>query len=263
MRNRFTRVCYAVSAAAVVTIGLAATGTASAAPHGGRGTSSCGLHSQCIDVFSDPLGSGQTMNAYVPGDTGIGGKVGQKVNMHAADDSRPNGDWFVTDEGDVATLCTAGVFPLTSWACVKGSGVGSTPDDEVYQFEWAPFGSESGLCAGVAFGGVNGESVTLRDCRETPKQLWIVDEANYQATLITSAPADCIAAANAQTPPVVEGNRVGDCPLVQGADTATTNPLIMTLNTGSSNPQNQLFLSEEGSIIKGRQLFGAYYGATP
>lgn len=251
MRKRFTRAFFAMSASAVVMAGVGlGAGAASAVTNVHKDTVACG--SSCLSLFSDTLGSGTTLNAYVPGDTGVGGKVGQKVNMHLAQNNRPNGDWIPSVSGRVFQFCgflANDFFSPTSYPCLN------YPFFQVFEMEWSPNGNGSGLCAGVAVGGVNGENVTLQPCGVSAKTVWIADRNN--STLGT----DC---RNTVTPPVSAGDpSVNFCPWVNGADTNFSNPLVATLDTGTSNPTNQMKLTREllhNNIASSNQQFALFVG---
>jgi len=252
MRKRFTRAFYAVSAAAVVASSLGlSVGTASAVTHVKKDTVACS--NNCISLFSAQLGSATTLNAYVPGDTGAGGKVGQKVNMHLAGNFRPNGDFEPSISGFVFQYCgflANDFFSPTSYVCTH------YPFFDVIELNWAPFGNESALCAGVAKGGVAGESVTLQDCGMSANTVWILDRNN--ATRGT----DCRVAT---TPPVGPGDNPGVnyCPWINGGDTKFSQPLVMTMNSGTQKPTNQVMLQPEshvGGLVRTNQLFAFYFG---
>ena len=252
MRKRFTRALYAVSAAAVAAGSLSlSVGAANAATHVKKDTVACGAN--CISLFSAQLGSDVTMNAYVPGDTGAGGKVGTKVNMHLAGNCRPNGDFEPTISGFVFQYCgflANDFFSPTSYICTH------YPFFDVIELNWAPFGNESALCAGVAKGGVSGEWVTLQNCGVSANTVWVLDRNN--ATLGT----DCRVAT---TPPVGPGvdPSVNYCPWINGGDTKFSQPLVMTLNTGTQKPQEQIQLQPEshvGGLVRTNQLFAFYFG---
>jgi hypothetical protein len=251
MPNRFTRACLALSAAAVATasIGLSA-GTASAATHAKRGTVACGF--ACINVYSDVLGSSVTINAYVPGDNGTGYKIGQKVNLHLAVNNRPNGDFSLTTSGRVFQFCGI-LFSPTSYICLN------YPLFEVFELAFAPFGHQTGLCAGVATAGVDGENVTLQTCGAGPNTAWVLDRAN--STLGT----DCRIGTG---PPVSPGDpTVNFCPWLNGGDTNFSDPLVMTLDTGTTGPTNQLKIERELLnnlfVAATEQQFTFYFGAIP
>jgi hypothetical protein len=259
MRNRFTRAFFAASAAAVVSVGLAAsTGIASASTHVKKETSACDTN--CQNLFVDVLGSGQTMNAFVPGDTGLGGKVGQKVNLHFAENNRPNGDFIPDIAGRVWQFCgffANDFFSPTSYICLN------YPFFQVFELNWAPYGNESGLCSGVARAGVVGESVTLQICGASANTVWVLDRAN------ASLGNDCRDPATTYTTlPVGPGAQgtVNMCPWLNGGDTSFSDPLVLTAMLGTHRPPNQLQLQRElftGGEVKDEQLFSFYYGSAP
>lgn len=250
MRKRFTRAFYAVSAAAVITasLGLSA-GVASAGTHGKKDTIACG--SNCVSLFSDQLGSGVTMNAFVAGDTGVGGRTGTPVNMHIAGNFRPNGDFTESTSGFVFQFCGFNAndfFSPTSFVCTHYAL------SVVSEFNWSPFGNQSGLCAGVR-SAVSGTMVTLRPCGVTATTLWIADQKH------STNGTDCLIAT---TPPVSPGDpSVNFCPLINGGDTNFSQPLVLTLDIGTRNPTNQLKLEREllvGSVARSNQQFAFYFG---
>lgn len=250
MRKRIMRACYAASAAAVMATSLSL-GTASAATHAPRDTPACSF--QCISFFSAQLGSNTDLNAYVPGDTGVGGMVGQKVNLHLAGNFRPNGDWEFAFQGQVFQFCgllANDFFSPTSYVCLH------FPFNPVMELDWAPFGNQSGLCAGVAKGGVAGENVTLQDCGMSANTVWIGDFAHGK-----NAPGffGCFMQSPNPTPPGGAGAHL--CPWINGGDTAFSHPLVMDLNTGTTKPTNQLMLEPEnlvGASARSNQLFGFF-----
>jgi hypothetical protein len=242
MRNRFGRALCGLAAGVAVTtaIGLVGAGAASAATHHAKpnATEACG--DNCINVYSELLGPDAIQNAYINGDTGVGGKVGTKVNLKFASNSHPNEDFtdyaFENDTLEpVADFCDAWPAPQsfnpTSYVCQNYI------DFPVIETSWSPFGNESGLCAGVARAGVNNQNVTLQNCGDSDNTLWIIDLANCG----------------------------GDyCPVVNGGDTNFSHPLVLTVNAGSSHPHNQLLLQREnlltGSVPADNQAFSFTIG---
>jgi hypothetical protein len=250
MRKRFTKALYAVSAAAVITASFGASaGVASAATHGKKDTVACG--SNCVSIFSDQLGSSVTMNAYVNGDTGVGGKTGTPVNMHLAGNYRPNGDFTPSLTGFVFQYCgflANDFFSPTSYICTH------YPLFAVIELNWSPFGNQSGWCAGVSQATAN-RQVTLQPCGETAKTVWVADRIN------STNGTNCLIPAN---PPVSAGDpTVNFCPLINGGDTNFSQPLVLTLNTGTNKPANQLMISREllvGSVARSNQQFAYFFG---
>jgi len=250
MRKAFTRALYAVSAAAMVTatVGMSA-GMANASTQGPKDTVACG--SNCVSIFSDQLGSGTTMNAFVNGDTGAGGRVGTPVNMHVAGNFRPNGDFTPSLSGFVFQFCgflANDFFSPTSFVCTH------YPLFAVLELNWSPFGNQTGFCAGVKSAVANTQ-VTLQPCGTTAKTVWIADRIH------STTGSNCLIPAS---PPVSPGDpSVNFCPLINGGDTNFSQPLVLTLDTGTNRPTNQLKLEREllvGSVARSNQQFAFFFG---
>jgi hypothetical protein len=261
MRKRFTRAIYAVSAAALVTASLSlGAGAATAATTSHNGTVACG--DACINVFSARLGSNVTLNAYVPGDTGAGGRVGTKVNLHLASNDRPNGDFIPTAIGTVSDFCGIYFNPV-SYPCLNYY------NDTVFEVQFTPNGyGMSNLCAGVREPTYQGENVTLQPCGQSADTLWIGDASNM--VLGTGGATSCETAVgdgNGTLPVVPGSGAVSYCPWINGGDPSFSNPLVLTLNTGTVSPMNQLMLEHlqllSGTTVTLRQLFAFYFGAVP
>src|SRR5580658_10246506 len=253
MFKRFTKAFYAVSAAAVVTAGLGlSAGAASAATHvthSKKGTVACG--GNCVNIFSDVLGSSVTMNAYLHLDNGSGGYTGAPVNLHLASNNRPNGDFSPSISGFVFQYCgflANDFFSPTSYICQH------YPLFAVIELNWAPFGNQSGLCAGVRYA-VNNARVTLQPCGTSPNTVWVADR---NASTLGS---NCLLP---QTPPVSAGDpSVNFCPLINGGDSNFSQPLVLTLNTGTNFPANGLFLNRlllVGNQARSNQQFAYFFG---
>jgi hypothetical protein len=240
MRNRFGRTLRGLAAAAAVgtAIGPAGAVAASAATQYLKpgATQACGHN--CHDLSSLLLGPGTIMNADVPGDTGTGGKAGQQVTLKFASNSRPNEDFtdYAFEAGRpeiVASFCAAWPAPQSfnplSYVCQNYF------ESPVYEFNWSPFGNESGLCAGLARPGVGGQNVTLQDCGDSDATLWIPDLANC------GGPGD------------------NYCPPINGGDTNFSHPLVLTVNAGSSDPANQLVVQRENLLDDGTVADSQYF----
>lgn len=246
MRKRFTRAFYAVSAAAAVTASLSlGAGAASAGTHATKGTEACGFN--CINFFSKALGPHVTENAFVPGDTGSGGKVGQKINLHLFSNTRPNGDFTPDIIAHVSSLCGS-LFASTSYVCMH------FPNFWVFEFNWSPFGNQSGLCVGVAVAQLAGQNVTLQPCGASTRTLWIADRAH-------GTNGDC----RIGFPPFFHFPNF--CPWINGSDTQFSHPLVLTLDTGTSHPTNQLFVRRQNLLTNGQspdnQEFTFFFGDNP
>jgi hypothetical protein len=262
MRNRFGRALCGLAAGVAVTtaIGLVGAGAASAATHHAKpnATEACGFN--CLNFFSYELGDGTILNAYIHGDTGLGGKVGQKVTLKFGSNSHPNEDFtnYASQDGTVETVadfCSAWPAPQSfnplSYVCQNYFA------DDVFELSWSPFGNESGLCVGVARAGVNNENITLQNCGDSDNTLWIADAAlgfgfggNRPSTNRPNV-VDCT-------------NTFTFCPWVNGGDRNFSHPLVATVNAGSSHPDNQMIVSREnlltGGVPEDQQMFAFYYG---
>jgi hypothetical protein len=191
-------------------------------------TPACGA--QCIDIFSRVLGHHTILNAYVPGDTGVGGKVGQKLNLKFASNSHPNEDFTLAADGTVSQFCGTELAP-TSVACLH---YGSS---EVLELNWTPYGNETDLCAGTSGTIFSGENVTLQQCGVYEGTLFIVDSDNTQH---------------------------GYSPLIDGASASFSHPEVVTVDPGTVHPTNQIKVETEntltGGVIPDTQLFLGFPG---
>jgi hypothetical protein len=167
-------------------------------------TPACG--DNCFNLFSLAYGHHEIQSANVPGDDGVGGKVGQTINLNNATDSSPNEDFTVGYAGTVAQLCSED--QLSPYIC-NFYGTSSKYDGAfpVYESDWSPYGNESGLCAGVARPATAGENVTLQECGVSSATFWVADLSH---------------------------SYLGFTPFLNGADTTFTHPLVLTVVTSKS-----------------------------
>jgi hypothetical protein len=221
------------AAAGLLTFGASA---AQASVHHNRPEATPACSGNCFDLSSLQLGTSMIQNAYVPGDKGVGGKVGQDVNLKQASNTHPNEDFTGAQVGNVSDFCgqTPG-FPVTSYVCLHYS------DWPVFEANWSPFGNQSGLCAGVSVAGLNGENVTLQSCGASNRTLWIGDDG--QAT--SSGGYDYV-------------------PWISGSDTQFSHPLVLTVDPTTSKPGNQLKNEREnlltGGVTADSQQFALSWG---
>jgi len=225
------------AATAMAALALGASAAQAVADHGTpRATPACGL--QCFQLSSLLLGGSIIQNAYVPGDTGSGGAVGQAVNLKLASNSHPNQDFSGARVGTLANFC-GGLIAATSYVCVNYPA--SYP---VFESDWSPFGNESGLCVGIRTADVNGERVTLRHCGVSARTLWVGDLANST---------------------VSDGNLYA--PWVNASDPNFSHPLVLTVNTGTASPSDQLTVQRlnllGGTVVPDGQQFTLRLGPVP
>ncbi|HET7017911.1 MAG TPA: hypothetical protein VFI65_28575 [Streptosporangiaceae bacterium] len=199
------------AAAALLTLASTAAQAAQAGEHHNRpaATPACGFN--CFELSSLVLGPDQIQNAYIHGDLGTGGRVGQFVNLKTASNSHPNEDFTGANVGNLSDFC-GGLIPTASYVCVN-----YPPTYPVFESNWAPFGNDSGLCAGLATANLDNEPVTLQNCGVTAKTLWVgdlKDATTHHGHLYT--------------------------PWVNASDPNFSHPLVLTVSGTPKVPFNQL-----------------------
>jgi hypothetical protein len=225
MRNSFARACSVLAAGVAITsvIGLSAVSAASAGVKP-NATPACGFN--CFNLSSLTLGRDTIQNAYVPGDTGVGGKIGQKLNLNFASNSHPNEDFTGAQVGTLGDFCPnlggTGLSP-TSYVCINYPA-----NYPVFESNWSPFGNESGLCAGAFAPVFNGENVTLQSCGSSTSTIWVGDLANG----------------------TIHHGRVY-LPWVNGASSNFSHPLTLQVDPGTTKPINQLKLASLNKLTGG------------
>ena len=178
-------------------------------------TSVCGA--SCDDVSGELLGPSFILNASSFG--GVGGTdQGRKVNLRAGSNSRSNEDWDIDVVGTLENFCTRypggnGQIAASSFACLT---LPSTA--QVFEANFTPNSLATSYCAG-ALAPVAGFKIRLEKCG-TSKTFFVEDDgdADYDASTYV--------------------------PLVYGADTNSSHPLVVTVNTNSTRPGNQVTLQQ-------------------
>ena len=241
MRNRFARACSVLAAGVAVTsvIGLSAASVASAATTKARpnATPACGFN--CFNLSSLTLGRGTIQNAYVPGDTGTGGRVGQRVNMNFASNSHPNEDFTGAQVGTLLNFCPnfgGSGLSQTSYVCINYPS-----NYPVFESNWSPFGNESGLCVGSKLPLFSGRETTLQPCGVNATTIWVGDLKNS----------------------IFHNGRLY-FPWVNGASTNFSHALVLTVDPSTHNPRNQLRVqslnSLTGGVVPDTQQFSFTFG---
>jgi hypothetical protein len=223
-----------LAAAATLTLvsalGLAGAGTASAA------TPSCGSH--CIDIFSQQFANSGNPT-YVLDTLKQGLKVGQPLILFRTANYDPAEDFTVAYEGRVSDFYTAGLVSAAvdlHYGCsfdvaTNTCGDTSFPDDYAFEGEYAPFGVDSGLCAGVAATAFQGEGVTLQPCGTSSRTVWIADLALKPGQQADSCPSNPL--------------YLAEIPLINGSDGNFSQPFVLTYPangypTNTPRPQLQV-----------------------
>jgi hypothetical protein len=203
-----------LAAAAVLTLaGATVTAGALTAGTAGAATPSCGI--ACVDVFSQQFGTHATPG-YAVDVLKQGEKVGQPIILFRTADYDPALDFDASFQGTVADFfaaglvsssvalhygCTTPAFP----SCIAPASV----NDYAFEEQYAPFGVDSGLCAGVAATAFAGEGVTLQPCGVSGKTLWIIDQADSSTGHLTPLLDEYV-------------------PLINGSDTNFSQPFVLT-----------------------------------
>lgn len=213
-------------AGAAIVGALVIPATAASASTGARPAATPACSTNCFDLSSLQLGRSEIQNAYVPGDTGVGEKVGQDVNLNTGSNSHPNMDWTGAKVGTLADFCPehGGVgLAATAYVCITYPSFWP-----VFESDFSPFGNESGLCAGAVLPVTSGENVKLEACGTDATTLWVGDLANST-------------------------NSHGHVyfPWVNGASTTFSHQLDLSVDTGTAKPVNQLKLASLNKLTGG------------
>lgn len=168
--------------AGLAVLALAAGGITAAATAGNASTSDC---AGCINLAPQAF----------PGDVAavFNGteQAGQKIILSAAGLSAE--DFTLSNQGTVQEFYNVGIF---------GPAVGLTwPNNPVYEYEFSPFGINSGLCLGTAATAANGVAVDLEPCGVNAQTTWI---------------------------PLTIDDIGGFEPLINGTDTNINTPFVLT-----------------------------------
>jgi len=161
-------------------------------------TPSCGPN--CIDIFSHNFGTFRNPN-FVMDVYKQGQKVGQPIILFRTSNSDPAEDFTISAQGTVNDFFNAGLVSAAVNLHYGGGAVGF-PNDEAFEFEYAPFGADTGLCVGVAATAVSGTPVNLQPCGVSAKTVWIVDTLDSPFTI--------------------------SVPLINGSDTNFSHPFVLT-----------------------------------
>jgi len=268
---------FAASATLTLIGGVGAAGAMSA----NAATPSCGA--SCINVFS-PLFGTHRSPGFVLDVLRQGEKVGQPIILFRASNFDPAEDFVVSYQGLVSDFFAAG---LVSSAVELHYGGGSTlpsgvktADNPAFELEYAPYGVQSGLCAGVGATAAQGGKVSLQPCGVSSKTVWIADVGLVPGTPTTSVTT--IADAKVVTctvhrhhctpPPTVTVSQTttttttlgspasinnyltddptalehGYAPAINGSDTNFSHPFVLTYSANgqpTDMPRPQLFVS--------------------
>jgi hypothetical protein len=213
----------------VSAMGALTAGTASAA------TPSCGA--TCVDFFSAEFDNNGFPN-FVLDTLRQGEKVGQPQILFRTSNTDPAEDYVMACQ-----------VPITVGPPATCSD--PYPDLDAWEVEYAPYGVDSGLCAGVAATARANEKVTLQPCGESSKTVWIVDSEDSDINENT--------------------------PLINGSDTNFSQPFVLTYGASAyptDMPRPSLYVANltgfQGAnglpvtgTIDDTQLWGQMTGVNP
>jgi hypothetical protein len=183
-----------VGIAGMLTAGSASAATPSAGP-------------SAIDIYSKQFGTHAHPN-FVVDVWKQGEKAGQPIILFRAANYDPAEDFTVAFQGTVADFKAAGLVSAAV-ALHYGGGAAGFPNDPAFEYEYAPFGVDSGLCVGVATTALQGEDVTLQPCGVSANTVWILDYFDSFSTFL----------------------RGFYVPLINGSDTNFSHPFVLTYPT--------------------------------
>ena len=202
--------------AAAATMALIGSLGAAGATAASAATPSCGPN--CLDLFSKNFGT--FSNPQFIGDVfRQGQKTGQPVILFRTSNSDPAEDWTIGNEGQVSDFYAAGLVSsglALHYGCngtipVSGVQIPCAPtgavDDYAFEAEYAPYGVDSGLCAGVGVTAGQNTPVSLQPCGASSKTVWVVDT-------LDSCPNNALYS--------------DEVPLINGSDTNFSHPYVLT-----------------------------------
>jgi hypothetical protein len=221
------------AAAAVAALGLAtACGTIAVLSGGSASAATPPCAQRCYDIFSKQFGNhGQP--SFVLSVASKSATIGNPIIMYWQSNNNQAEDFIATRQGTVSSFNQAN---LVSDAVSLHYG-----SDYAYEYEYAPYGVDTGLCIGTATTAVAGSKVSLQPCGASAGTVWIVDSYDGQYT-------------NGWYGGWYGGWwGGGDQPLINGSDTNFSRPLVLTYPPGSfpsNNPRPQLYTTNlTGSTV--------------
>jgi len=209
------------AAASLTLVGGLGAGALVTAGAANAATPSCG--NQCIDIFSHQFGTFANPN-FVMDVYKQQQAVGAPIILFRTSNSDPAEDFTISDQGSVADFFAAGLVSSAvalHYGCIPGvnfPNCNTAVNDEAFEFEYAPFGADTGLCVGVPSTAVSGTKVALEPCGVSSKTVWIVDTLDSPFTI--------------------------SVPLINGSDTNFSHPFVLTYPASSyptDKPRPQLY----------------------
>ena len=233
---------------AVGAVGAFTAGAASAA------TPSCGF--SCINIFSRQFGHHSSPN-FVMDVLRQGANTGQPIILYRTSLADPAEDFTLAFQGFTSDFYATGMVSsqvALHYGCTVGpfTTCAAGFDDPAFEFEYAPYGVDSGLCTGVGTTAAQGTKVALEPCGVSSKTVWIADIADSPSTLFHDY-----------------------VPLINGSDTNFSHPFVLTYPSNgypTDTPRPQLvtknltgftqgvFFAPELGTVDDTQLWGGDFG---
>jgi hypothetical protein len=194
-------------------------------------TQQCG--SGCVELYGGLPGITLGHPSFIIASDNQGTVAGTSVILSGVSSTDPGEDFTSTAAGTVSHFYQLGLV-TASLDQVYG-------DDEMYEFQYSPFGAATGECIGVVGTAVAGRPVTLQDCGISPKTFWFADSSAS-----------------------ITGSFV---PLINGSSVLGSDPFVLTYPSGASptdspNPGLEVESVQENAAgqVSGNQLWSELSG---
>lgn len=187
--------------AAAATLTLVGATAATGAMTANAATPPCGK--SCIDLYSRLFGNHKNPQ-FVFSAKGGSANAGTPIILWRASNSDRSEDFTVSAQGTVHDFFLAGL--------VSASLNLHYHNLEAFEFEYSPFGADTGMCIGVPKTAVDGTKVSLQPCGESSKTIWVVDSFS-----------------------AIKGFYV---PLINGSDTNFSHPYVLNYPSGGYPTDN-------------------------
>jgi hypothetical protein len=216
--------------AAAATLSLVGAAAATGAMTANAATPSCGK--SCIDLYSRMFGNHKNPQ-FVFSAKGGGQSVGTPIILWRASNSDQSEDFTVSFQGTVHDFFLAGL--VSSALDLHYHNLAA------FEFEYSPFGMDTGLCIGVPSTARNGTKVSLQPCGETSKTVWVVDSFSK-----------------------IKGFYV---PLINGSDTNFSHPFVLNYPLSGYPTDNPRPVLQTWTLLKfsngstvDNEMFSANFG---
>jgi hypothetical protein len=158
--------------ASVTAVTLLAGGVAQASVRvSPNSTPSCG--DVCNNLFNERFGPAFPQAAVPDFNDPFAADQGDWLILDQSSNSDPNQDFVASEVGTLDDFVDAHMIAKSSYVNINYPG-----DFPVFENTFQPYGVDSGLCVGLARNAFRGEGVTLQDCGDTARTLWVGDINN-------------------------------------------------------------------------------------